>query len=138
MTPFNFWVTAATIIVVLAVLLHVVAYMILVERKVSAWMQDRHGPNRVGPRGLFQPLADGLKNIMKEETLPPYVNKALFMLAPAMAFIPALMLWAVIPFAAPWASPWGRIEMQLASLPIGLLFVIAISSLGVYGIVLAG
>ncbi len=116
----------------------VVAYTTLAERKVSAWMQDRHGPNRVGPRGLFQPLADGLKNIMKEETLPPYANRALFMLAPAMAFIPAMLVWAVIPFAAAWASPWGRIEMQLASLPIGLLFVIAVSSLGVFGIVLAG
>jgi len=133
-----FLATLVKMLVFFTIYMIVVAYTTLAERKVSAWMQDRHGPNRVGPRGLFQPLADGLKNIMKEETLPPYVNKALFMLAPAMAFIPAMMLWAVIPFAAPWASPWGRIEMQLASLPIGLLFVIALSSLGVYGIVLAG
>jgi NADH-quinone oxidoreductase subunit H len=138
--PFGPWFLATLVkmLVFFTIYMLVVAYTTLAERKVSAWMQDRHGPNRVGPRGLFQPLADGLKNFMKEETLPPYVNKALFMLAPAMAFIPAMMLWAVIPFAAPWASPWGRIEMQLASPPIGLLFIIALSSLGVYGIVLAG
>ncbi|MBV6520930.1 MAG: NAD(P)H-quinone oxidoreductase subunit 1, chloroplastic [Gemmatimonadaceae bacterium] len=140
--PAEFWpwfvATLVKLVALFTIYMIVVAYTTLAERKVSAWMQDRYGPNRVGPRGLFQPLADGLKNIMKEETLPPYANKVLFMLAPAMAFIPAMILWAVIPFAAPWASPWGRIEMQLAPLPIGLLFVIAFSSLGVYGIVLAG
>ncbi|HEX7121368.1 MAG TPA: NADH-quinone oxidoreductase subunit NuoH [Gemmatimonadaceae bacterium] len=115
-----------------------VAYLTLAERRISAWIQDRHGPNRVGPKGLFQPLADGLKNIMKEETLPSHVNKPIFMLAPMMAFVPALMGWAVIPFGASWASPWGRIDMVLADLPIGFLFILAITSLGVYGIVLAG
>ena len=115
-----------------------VAYMTLAERRISAWIQDRRGPNRVGPHGLGQPLADGVKNIMKEETLPPYVNKALFFLAPIMSFMPAMMAWAVIPFGASWASRWGRIDMVFADLPIGFLFVLAITSLGVYGIVLAG
>ncbi len=115
-----------------------VAYTTLAERKISAWIQHRHGPNRVGPNGFFQPLADGVKNFMKEETLPPYVNKAMFILAPMMAFIPALTVWCVIPWGASWASPWGRVDMMLADLPIGFLFIIAISSLGVYGIVLAG
>ncbi len=115
-----------------------VAYLTLAERKISAWIQRRLGPNRVGPRGLFQPLADGLKNIMKEETMPAHVNKAIFVIAPMLSFIPALLVWAVIPFAAPWASRWGRIEMVFADLPIGFLFILAISSLGVYGIVLAG
>lgn len=115
-----------------------VAYLTLAERKVSAWIQDRHGPNRVGPSGFFQPLADGLKNIMKEETMPPYASKAVFVLAPMMAFIPALSIWAVIPWGASWASPWGRVDMVLADLPIGFLFTIAVASLGVYGIVLAG
>ena len=115
-----------------------VALLTLAERKVSAWIQDRHGPNRVGPGGLLQPAADGLKNIMKEESMPGMVNKPLFMLAPVLAFIPALITWAVIPFGASWASPWGRIDMVLADLPIGFLFVLAIASLGVYGIVLAG
>ncbi|HEX6317221.1 MAG TPA: NADH-quinone oxidoreductase subunit NuoH [Gemmatimonadaceae bacterium] len=115
-----------------------VAYMTLAERRISAWIQDRRGPNRVGPHGLFQPLADGVKNIMKEETLPPYVNRAIFFLAPMLSFAPAMMAWAVIPFGASWASRWGRIDMVFADLPIGFLFVLAITSLGVYGIVLAG
>jgi NADH-quinone oxidoreductase subunit H len=115
-----------------------VAYMTLAERRVSAWIQDRRGPNRVGPHGLGQPLADGVKNIMKEETLPPYVNKAIFFLAPILSFAPAMMAWAVIPFGASWASRWGVIDMVFADLPIGFLFVLAITSLGVYGIVLAG
>ena len=115
-----------------------VAYTTLAERKVSAWIQDRHGPNRVGPWGLFQVLADGVKNIMKEETMPGGVNKPLFILAPALAFVPALMAWAVIPFGAPLPTPWGRVDLVVADLPIGFLFTLAITSLGVYGIVLAG
>jgi NADH-quinone oxidoreductase subunit H len=79
-----------------------------------------------------------VKNIMKEETLPPYANKAIFFLAPMLAFAPAMMAWAVIPFGASWGSKWGRIDMVFADLPIGFLFVLAITSLGVYGIVLAG
>jgi NADH-quinone oxidoreductase subunit H len=114
-----------------------VAMLTLAERKVSAWIQDRHGPNRV-LRGWGQPLADGVKNFMKEETLPGMVNKPLFILAPALAFIPAMTTWAVIPFAAPLQTCYGRIDMVLANLPIGFLFTLAISSLGVYGIVLAG
>ncbi len=115
-----------------------VAYTTLAERKVSAWIQDRHGPNRVGPWGLFQVLADGVKNIMKEETMPGGVNKPLFILAPALAFVPALMAWAVIPFGAPLPTPWGRVDLVVADLPIGFLFTLAITSLGVYGIVIAG
>ena len=115
-----------------------VAYMTLAERRVSAWIQDRRGPNRVGPHGLLQPIADGVKNFMKEETLPPYVNRAIFFLAPMLSFGPAMMAWAVIPFGASWSSKWGRIDMVFADLPIGFLFVLAITSLGVYGIVLAG
>jgi NADH-quinone oxidoreductase subunit H len=133
-----FWLTLAKLIVVFTVYMLGVAYLTLAERKISAWIQRRLGPNRVGPRGLFQPLADGLKNIMKEETMPAHVNKAIFVIAPMLSFTPALLVWAVIPFAAPWASPWGRVEMVLADLPIGFLYILAISSLGVYGIVLAG
>jgi NADH-quinone oxidoreductase subunit H len=115
-----------------------VALLTLAERKISAWMQDRHGPNRVGWHGLLQPAADGLKNIMKEETYPSAANLPLFILAPVLSFIPALLTWAVIPFAAPLDTRWGTIEMVLAPLPIGFLFILAIASLGVYGIVLAG
>src|SRR5262249_28630614 len=128
-----------------------VALLTLMERKVSAWMQNRRGPNRVGWAGLLQPAADGVKNIIKEETYPGLANRGLFFLAPAMSFIPALLLSAVIPFAAPLPldfdfslGPLGRfvnhgpVPMVVADLPVGFLFVISISSMGVYGIALAG
>ena len=140
--PPTFWwwllFTAAKLLLFFSIYMIGVAYTTLAERKISAWIQGRHGPNRVGPRGYFQPLADGVKNFMKEETLPPHVNRALFMLAPMISFVPALIIWAVIPWGAAWASPWGRIDMVLADLPIGFLFTVAVGSLGVYGIVLAG
>ena len=114
-----------------------VALLTLAERKISAWMQDRHGPNRVG-KGWLQPVADGVKNFVKEETYPAAANLPLFILAPVLSFIPALITWAVIPFAAPWGSRWGVIDMVLAPMPVGFLFILAISSVGVYGIVIAG
>jgi NADH-quinone oxidoreductase subunit H len=136
---------------VLTVVMVGVALLTLMERKVSAWMQNRFGPNRVGPGGLLQPIADGLKNIVKEETYPAEANRVLFLLAPALAFIPALMLSAVIPFAAPLPVNFdftlpllgrfvhqGPMPMVVADVPVGFLFVLAISSLGVYGIALAG
>src|SRR3954465_14020388 len=138
-------------LVVFTVIMVGVALLTLMERKVSAWMQNRRGPNRVGPAGLLQPAADGLKNILKEETFPALASRWLFLLAPAMSFIPALLLFAVIPFAAPLPvdfdfslGPLGRfvhhglMPMVVADLPIGFLFVLAISSMGVYGIALAG
>jgi NADH-quinone oxidoreductase subunit H len=115
-----------------------VAYTTFAERRVSAWIQDRHGPNRVGPQGVLQVAADGIKNIMKEETYPDDANMPIFVLAPMLAFIPAMITWAVIPFASPLPTPWGRIDMVVADLPVGFLFCLAISSVGVYGIVLAG
>jgi len=130
--------TAVKLLVGFTVYMVGVALLTLAERKISAWIQDRHGPNRVGPGGLLQPAADGLKNIMKEETYPGMVNKPLFILAPALAFVPALITWSVIPFASPLPTRWGRIDMVVADLPIGFLFILAIGSLGVYGIVLAG
>jgi len=140
--PLDFWpwflATLLKLLVFFTLYLVIVAYSTLAERKISAWIQGRHGPNRVGPRGYFQPLADGVKNFMKEETLPPHVNKALFIIAPMLSFMPALLVWAIIPWGAAYASPWGRIDMVLADLPIGFLFTLGIGSLGVYGIVLAG
>ena len=115
-----------------------VMYVIWLERRVCAWMQDRLGPNRVGYQGLLQSVADGVKNIMKEETYPGRAYLPLFILAPVMSFIPALLTWAVIPYGATWDSPWGSINMALAPMPVGFLYILAISSLGVYGIVLAG
>jgi NADH-quinone oxidoreductase subunit H len=101
-------------------------------------MQDRLGPNRVGPQGILQPAADGLKNFLKEETSPAMADKALFTLAPLISFVPALLTFGVIPFASPLPTPWGVVPMVVADLPIGFLYILAISSLGVYGIVLAG
>jgi NADH-quinone oxidoreductase subunit H len=130
--------TVITMLAIFTLYMVGVAYTTLAERKISGWIQDRHGPNRVGPWGLFQVLADGVKNIMKEESMPGGVNKPLFVLAPAIAFVPALIAWAVIPFGAPMPTAWGRMDLVVADLPIGFLFTIGIASLGVYGIVIAG
>ena len=126
------------ILVVFTVIMVGVALLTLAERRICAWMQDRRGPNRVGPHGLLQPAADGLKNLVKEETLPAQADKLLFMLAPTMAFVPALLTFAVIPFATPLPTRWGDVDMVVANLPVGFLYILAFSSLGVYGIVLAG
>jgi NADH-quinone oxidoreductase subunit H len=126
------------ILVAFTVVMVTVALLTLAERKISAWMQDRLGPNRVGPGGLLQPAADGLKNILKEETNPVEANRVFFTLAPMLSIIPALVTFAVIPFAAPLPTPWGLVPMLVADVPVGVLFLLAFSSLGVYGIVIAG
>lgn len=130
--------TIVKMLIVFTVLMVGVAMLTLAERKISAWIQDRIGPNRTGYGGLLQPAADGLKNIMKEETYPDAAYTPLFILAPMLSFIPSLITFAVIPFAAPLSTRWGVVEMSVANLPIGFLYILAISSLGVYGIVLAG
>jgi len=132
------WTSAVKILGVFGLLMLLIAFWTLVERRGAGFIQNRLGPNRVGPQGLFQPVADGLKNFFKEETLPPFADRALFLLAPMMAFIPAFITFSVVPFASPLPTPWGLVGMQVADLPIGFLFILAISSLGVYGIVLAG
>jgi len=124
--------------VVFTAILLAVAYMTLAERRVSAFIQDRIGPNRVGPFGLLQPIADGIKNILKEETMPATANRFLFVLAPALSIIPALVTFAVVPFAAPLPTPWGVVDMIVADVPVGILFILALASLGVYGLFLAG
>jgi NADH-quinone oxidoreductase subunit H len=136
---FGVWLLATIIKMIVVFTLYMLgaALFTLAERKISAWMQDRHGPNRVG-KGWLQPIADGVKNFVKEETYPSAANMPLFILAPVLSFIPALVTWAVIPFAAPWGSRWGVIEMVLAPMPVGFLFILALSSVGVYGIVIAG
>jgi NADH-quinone oxidoreductase subunit H len=126
------------VIAVFTVLMVTVAMLTLAERKVSAWIQDRLGPNRVGPGGLLQPFADGLKNIIKEETYPGRAARIFFVMAPMMSIGPALMTFAVVPFAAPLPTPWGLVEMIIADVPIGVLYILALTSLGVYGIVMAG
>jgi NADH-quinone oxidoreductase subunit H len=116
-----------------------VAYLVLVERKVAAYIQDRLGPNRVGPWGLLQPIADGAKFIFKEEIIPAGADKALFLIAPVLILATALVAFATIPFG--YVLPWTDRPITLtpaAGMDIGLLFVFAISSLGVYGVVLGG
>ncbi|MBU6409512.1 MAG: NADH-quinone oxidoreductase subunit H, partial [Verrucomicrobia bacterium] len=137
------------IVIVIGVLQTLAAYAVLVERKISAWIQDRVGPNRVAPpfvkyiplagpvltrMGIFQPLADGVKFILKEDFTPAGVRKAYFWLAPAISVIPSILVVAVIPFG----SYMGHQKMVIADLNVGILYTFGIVSLGVYGIVLAG
>ncbi|MGD8282137.1 MAG: NADH-quinone oxidoreductase subunit NuoH, partial [Gemmatimonadota bacterium] len=124
--------------VIFTIVMLVVAYATLAERRISAWIQDRNGPNRVGPFGLLQPIADGIKNILKEETLPATASRVFFVLAPMMVLFPSLVTFAVIPFAAPLPTPAGVVDMIIADIPIGILYVLAFSSLAVYGVVLGG
>src|SRR6266516_7188044 len=126
--------SAVKIVCVFAVLMFVVAYAVWVERKLSAAIQDRHGPNRVGLFGLMQPWADAIKAFLKEDFTPAHVRKAYYWLAPAIVMIPSLLTVAIIPFG----SRIGRQSMVIADLNVGILYTFGIVSLGVYGIVLAG
>jgi NADH-quinone oxidoreductase subunit H len=119
---------------VFVIILPMVSYTVYAERRVSAMIQDRLGPNRVGPMGLWQPIADAVKLLLKEDFTPASVNKFYYWLAPACAMAPSLMALAVIPFGSNW---FGQ-QMVVANVDIGVLWVFAVSSLGVYGIVLAG
>ncbi|MBI4542584.1 MAG: NADH-quinone oxidoreductase subunit NuoH [Gemmatimonadetes bacterium] len=132
------WAAVVKIPLVFAGLLVLIAFWTLVERRVAGFIQNRLGPNRVGPAGLLQPVADGLKNMFKEETLPPFADRFLFLLAPLMAFVPALITFAIVPVAAPLPTRWGLVGTAIADLPVGFLYILAISSLGVYGFTLAG
>jgi NADH-quinone oxidoreductase subunit H len=126
--------TAVKVVAAFAVMMFMVAYIVLVERRVCAFIQDRVGPNRVGPFGLLQPAADAVKAFFKEEMTPAHVRKIYYVLAPAIILLPATLNLAVIPFG----SRIGQQPMVLADLNIGILYTFGIASLGVYGIVLAG
>ncbi len=121
--------TVIKVMLIIAPLLLVVAYVTFWERKFIGWMQVRIGPNRVGPWGLIQPIADGLKLMLKEVVIPAGADKSVFLIAPLLAFAPALMAWAVIPF---------NDVMVLADINASLLYIMAVTSISVYGIILAG
>ena len=137
----DWWILLEKAILILAVVivsLVIAMYATWAERKVAAVMQDRIGPNRAGPFGLFQPLADGVKLFMKEEIIPNTSSKFLFVMGPALAMITALMTSAVIPWG-PSINLFGReISLQIADINIGILYVFGVVSLGVYGIMIGG
>ncbi|BDV44883.1 NADH-quinone oxidoreductase subunit H 2 [Geotalea uraniireducens] len=128
----------AKIALIFFVVLTLAAYLVFAERRLLAWIQDRKGPNRVGPFGLLQPLADLIKLLTKEDFRPAGADKWLFYLAPAMAAIPAILTFAVIPFGAPVTLFGREVPLQVADLNVGLLFFMALSSIAVYGVALGG
>ena len=138
LSPLLFWlpaelqylvITLISVVVILVPLFIVVAYYTLAERKIIGYMQIRKGPNRVGPKGLFQPFADMFKLMFKEIILPTNANIYLFLIAPVLAFAPAMGAWAVIPFDD---------TMVFSDINAGLLYILAMTSLGVYGVIIAG
>jgi len=134
----QFGVSTLLAVFVFAVMNGVVAYCIYYERKIAAWTQDRPGPNRVGPWGLLQPIADGAKFLLKEDVIPYHVDKPLFVLAPALIFVVAFVGIAAIPWGGTLAIGDRRFDVQVANPDIGLLYILGVASLSVYGVVLGG
>jgi NADH-quinone oxidoreductase subunit H len=125
-------------VAVVGFLLSLVPLCVWAERKICARIQNRLGPNRVGPFGLLQPVADAIKLMTKEEIIPAQAERALYYLAPALAFIPAALAFAVIPFGKTIQRATGPLPLQIADLDVGIIFVLAITSIGVYGLAFAG
>ena len=138
MSGFDIVAALVKVVLVFTLTMLTVMLMTLAERRISAFMQYRLGPNRVGFGGLLQPLADGLKFILKEDIIPTQADRPIYLLAPVMVLVPALMTMAVIPFGAPLQIGEHLVPLQIADLNIGLLYILALTSMGVYGLVLAG
>ncbi len=133
-----FLVPILQIVVLLAVVLLAVAYLVLLERKVQAWVQVRLGPMRVGPHGSLQPIADGIKLLLKEDITPVRADKWVFTLAPIVSMVPALIAFAVIPFGRSVTLFGYTVPVFVSDINVGLLYIVSITSIGVYGIILAG
>ncbi len=133
-----FLISLVKVLIVFGAMLLVVAYMTLMERKVLGHMQVRFGPNRVGPFGLLQPVADGIKLFFKEDIIVPFANRIIYMLAPAVIVITALVSFAVIPFGDSVKILGQSIDLVVADVNVGILYLFAVSSLGVYGVVMGG
>jgi len=129
---------AVLILIIISVSLLIAMYETYAERKVAAFMQDRRGPNRAGPFGLLQPLADGLKLFMKEEIIPTSSNRFLFVLGPGMAMLTAMMTSAVVPWSSHFHLFGRDISLQIADINIGILYIFGVVSMGVYGIMIGG
>lgn len=130
--------TLLAIALVMGATLTACMYLIYVERKLSAWMQDRIGPNRVGPFGLLQPVADGLKFLLKEEVIPGHVDKFMFVMAPTITVFTAFLAFSVVPFGDVQNSPAWLRPIIAPNVDIGMVFILAIGSLSVYGVILGG
>ncbi|HTP64910.1 MAG TPA: NADH-quinone oxidoreductase subunit NuoH [Geobacteraceae bacterium] len=126
------------LVLIFAVIMTTAGYLVLVERRLLAWIQDRTGPNRVGYQGLLQPLADFIKLLTKEDFCPDAADRWLFYLAPAFAAVPALITFAVVPFGAPLTIHGKSIPLQMADVNVGLLVFMALSSIAVYSVAIGG
>src|SRR6266568_6039546 len=134
----NFVIPLLKIIIVLNATLVAVTYMVLLERKVIAWAQSRLGPMRVGPYGVLQPVADAIKLMLKEDITPVRADRWVFTAAPVIAMVPALVVYAVIPFG-PVVKLFGRnVSLYITDINVGLLYIVSVASIGVYGLILAG
>jgi NADH-quinone oxidoreductase subunit H len=138
----DLFITIVIVAIVLGGIMGVCAYLIFLERKIAAWVQDRHGPNRVGPWGLLQSVADGLKFLLKEQVVPTHVSKVIYFIAPSIAVLTTLLAFAVVPFGPPPPPgeeyPAGFRFIIAPNLDVGLVFIFSVTSLAVYAIILGG
>lgn len=138
--PEDLVITLVAIVAAVGAMLGVISYLILLERKLSAWMQDRRGPNRVGPMGIFQPFADGAKFLLKEDVIPANADKVLFLAAPGIGLLTTMLAFAVVPYGPVGVEgvPWFLRFIIAPNIDIGIVFIFAVTSLAVYGVILGG